>query len=205
MKQITSPRRASKGVSSEAIQAPSQGGPAGAEFQAVMGLDVGDKETHFCMLDPGGEFVAEGAVVTSDRGLRSLLAGRPRMRVALEAGTHSGWIGRLVERLGHESIVANPRALGLISKSDSKNDRNDARMLARLAVAGPELLAPVRPRSAKTQCDLAWVRSREVAVEARTKIVNAVRGGSSRPAASDCLSARRRPSGRKPKRSARKH
>ena len=176
MKQITSPRRASKGVSSEAIQAPSQGGPAGAEFQAVMGLDVGDKETHFCMLDPGGEFVAEGAVVTSDRGLRSLLAGRPRLRVALEAGTHSGWIGRLVERLGHESIVANPRQLALISQSDSKNDRNDARMLARLAVAGPELLAPVRPRSAKTQCDLAWVRSREVAVEARTKIVNAVRG-----------------------------
>ena len=54
MKQITSPRRASKGVSSEAIQAPSQGGPAGAEFQAVMGLDVGDKQTHFCMLDQIG-------------------------------------------------------------------------------------------------------------------------------------------------------
>src|ERR1035438_277138 len=125
MKQITSPRRARQGVFSEELQPRAGVPPAGAEFQAVMGLDVGDKQTHFCMLDPGGEFVAEGAVVTSDRGLRSLLAGRPRLRVALEAGTHSGWIGRLVERLGHESIVANPRALGLISKSDSKNDRND--------------------------------------------------------------------------------
>jgi transposase len=176
MKQITSPRRARQGVFSEEFRTRAGVPPAGGELHAVMGLDVGDKQTHFCMLDPSGEFVAEGAVVTSDAGLRSLLAGRPRMRVALEAGTHSGWIGRLVERLGHELIVANPRQLALISKSDSKNDRNDARMLAQLAVTGPELLAPVRPRSAKTQCDLAWVRSREVAVEARTKIINAVRG-----------------------------
>jgi len=176
MKKITSPRPARKGVPSESVQALAAVRPAAEECYAVMGLDVGDKETHFCMLDPGGEFVAEGAVVTSDKGLRSLLAGRPRLRVVLEAGTHSGWIGRSAQALGHELIVANPRNLRLISRSDSKNDRNDARMLAHIAAAGPELLAAVQPRSAKTQQDLAWVRAREVAVEARTKIVNAVRG-----------------------------
>jgi transposase len=176
MKEITSPRPARKGVSSKAVQTFTEVRPATEECYAVVGLDVGDKETHFCMLDAGGEFVAEGAVVTSDKGLRSLLADRPRLRVVLEAGTHSGWIGRLAQALGHEGIVANPRNLRLISRSDSKNDRNDARMLAHIAVAGPELLSPVQPRSAKTQQDLAWVRAREVAVEARTKIVNAVRG-----------------------------
>jgi len=176
MKKITSPRPARKGVPRESVQTLAAVRPTTEECHAVMGLDVGDKETHFCMLDPGGEFVAEGAVVTSDKGLRSLLAGRPRLRVVLEAGTHSGWIGRLAQALGHELIVANPRNLRLISRSDSKNDRNDARMLAHIAVAGPELLSPVQPRSAKTQQDLAWVRAREVAVEARTKIVNAVRG-----------------------------
>ena len=176
MKMIINPKPARKGVSSEAIQKPADGGTADNEFHAVLGLDVGDRETHFCMLGPGGGFVAEGVVVTSENGLRSLLAGRPRSRVVLEAGTHSGWIGRLVETSGHELIVANPRHLALISQSDTKNDRNDARLLARMAVADPELLSPVRPRSAKTQQDLAWVRAREVAVEARTKIVNAVRG-----------------------------
>lgn len=176
MKKITSPRPARKGVPSESVQTLAAARPTTAECHAVMGLDVGDKETHFCMLDSGGEFVAEGAVVTSDKGLRSLLAGRPRLRVVLESGTHSGWIGRLAQALGHELIVANPRNLRLISRSDSKNDRNDARMLAHIAVTGPELLSPVQPRSAKTQQDLAWVRAREVAVEARTKIVNAVRG-----------------------------
>jgi len=176
MKKITSPRPARKRVPSESVQTLAAVRPAAEECNAVMGLDVGDKETHFCMLDPGGEFVTEGAVVTSEKGLRSLLAGRPRLRVVLEAGTHSGWIGRLAQALGHELIVANPRNLRLISRSDSKNDRNDARMLAHIATAGPELLSPVQPRSAKTQQDLAWVRAREVAVEARTKIVNAVRG-----------------------------
>ena len=128
------------GVPRESVQTLAAVRPATEECHAVMGLDVGDKETHFCMLDPGGEFVAEGAVVTSDKGLRSLLAGRPRLRVVLEAGTHSGWIGRLAQALGHELIVANPRNLRLISRSDSKNDRNDARMLAHIAVAGPELI-----------------------------------------------------------------
>ena len=94
MKKITSPRPARKGVPSESVQTLAAVRPPAEECHAVMGLDVGDKETHFCMLDPGGEFVAEGAVVTSDKGLRSLLAGRPRLRVVLEAGTHSGWIGR---------------------------------------------------------------------------------------------------------------
>jgi hypothetical protein len=38
----------------------------------------------------------------------------------MEAGTHSGWISRLLD---HEVIVANPRQLLLIAESDSKNDR----------------------------------------------------------------------------------
>ncbi|HSW51232.1 MAG TPA: hypothetical protein VLH09_13700, partial [Bryobacteraceae bacterium] len=126
MKKITGPRPARNGVPSESVQTLATEKPAEQECHPVMGLDVGGRETHFCMLDPYGESVAEGAVVTSGKGLRSLLAGRPRLRVVLEAGTHSGWIGRL----------------------------------AHMAVAGPELLSPVQPRSAKTQQDLAWVRAR---------------------------------------------
>jgi transposase len=98
------------------------------------------------------------------------------MRIALEAGTHSPWVSRLWIALGHEVLVANPRKLRLIAESDAKHDRADARLLARLAHVGPALLSPIHSRSAQTQIDLALIRAREVAVQTRTKIVNAVRG-----------------------------
>jgi len=34
---------------------------------------------------------------------------RPRRRIALETGTHSPWISRLLSELGHEVIVAHAR------------------------------------------------------------------------------------------------
>jgi transposase len=94
----------------------------------------------------------------------------------LEAGTHSPWISRLLVALGHETLVANARKLRLIAESDAKHDRADAHLLARLAHVGPTLLSPIHVRSAQTQHDLTLIRAREVAVQARTKIVNAVRG-----------------------------
>jgi transposase len=105
-----------------------------------------------------------------------LFEGKGRMRIALEAGTHSPWISRLLMALGHEVLVANPRKLRLIAESNAKHDRADARLLAQLALVGPALLSPIHTRSAQTQIDLTVVRAREVAVQTRTKIVNAVRG-----------------------------
>jgi transposase len=34
--------------------------------------------------------------------------------MALEVGTHSPWVSRLLKSLGHEVYVANPRQLKLI-------------------------------------------------------------------------------------------
>src|SRR5262249_10103235 len=118
----------------------------------------------------------EGAVATREAPLRVQFEGKARMRIALEAGAHSPWISRLLVELGHDVIVANPRNVRMISQNDSKNDPGDARLLARLAHLGPELLSPIQQRSEKTQVDLALVRARDVAVQSRTKIVNAVRG-----------------------------
>jgi hypothetical protein len=36
------------------------------------------------------------------------------MRIAIEAGTHSPWVSRLLEECGHEVLVANARKLRLI-------------------------------------------------------------------------------------------
>jgi transposase len=145
-------------------------------YHAVVGLDVGDRQSHYCVLDLAGTVVAEGTVATKEAALRVVFEGKGRMRIALEAGTHSPWISRLLVALGHEVLVANPRKLRLIAESDAKHDRADAQLLARLAHVGPTLLSPIHVRSAQTQIDLALIRAREVAVQTRTKIVNAVRG-----------------------------
>jgi transposase len=99
----------------------------------------------------------------------------PRSRIALEIGTHSPWISRLLNELGHEVIVANARKVRLIGESRKKDDRLDAQTLARLARIDPELLYPVKHRSAKAQADLTLIRARAGLVRARTALVNTAR------------------------------
>src|SRR3990170_4423137 len=127
---------------------PTEGGAASvmARSQAVVGLDVGDRRSHYCVLDGTGAVVAEGDVKTTSTSLAVLFEGKGRMRIALEAGTHSPWISRLLAGFGHEVLVANPRKVRLIAENDGKHDRADAHLLARLAHVGPTLLAPIQSR-----------------------------------------------------------
>lgn len=92
--------------------------------------------------------------------LQRHFAGCERMRMALETGTHSPWISRVLEELGHEVIVANARKLESITHNRTKNDRRDAEPLARLAHADAKLLSPVRHRSVERQRDLNLIRAR---------------------------------------------
>jgi len=89
------------------------------------------------------------------------------MRIALECGTHSPWISRLLKKLGHQVIVANARKIPAITGSESKNDRNDAELLARFAAHDPKLLSPVQHRSLQRQQDLNLIQVRSTLVRAR--------------------------------------
>ena len=104
------------------------------------------------------------------------MGSKPRSRMALEVGTHSPWVSRYLADLGHEVVVANPRRVRLISDSTRKDDRLDAKTLARLARIDPELLSPIRHRSEQAQADLMVIRARAALVEARTMLVNSARG-----------------------------
>ena len=146
-------------------------------LKEIVGLDVGDKQSVFCALDnASGDLVEEGRVPTTKKGLKTAFRRRERARVALEAGTHSAWIADVLEELGHEVLVANPRELERITKSDRKNDRNDAELLARLARVDAKLLSPIRHRPKELRADLAIIRARDALVQTRTKLINAVRG-----------------------------
>src|SRR5712675_139181 len=100
----------------------------------------------------------------------------PRSRIALETGTHSPWVSRLLSKLGHEVIVAHARNVRLIGESRKKDDRLDAQTPGRLARIDPQLLSPVKHRSAKAQADLTVIRARAGLVRARTALVNTARG-----------------------------
>ena len=142
----------------------------------TVGLDVGDRYTHIHALGAGGEVLRERRVRTAAAALGAALTGLPRSRVVLEAGSRSPWLSRVVAELGHEVVVANPRQVALIARSQRKTDRLDAEWLARLGRFDPELLAPIRHRSEQSQHDLAVVRARDALVRTRTLLINHVRG-----------------------------
>ena len=142
----------------------------------TIGLDLGDKTSRYCVLNEEGKVVLERSVGSTKKAITQVFGAIPRCRIAMEVGTHSPWISRLLERLGHEVIVANARQVKLISHSSRKNDRLDAQMLARLARVDPQLLRPIRHRSEQAQGQLMVIRVRAALVEARTGLVNAARG-----------------------------
>ena len=147
-----------------------------AEKKYTVGLDLGDRWSWYCVLDEHAEVVFEHKVSTTSKALREVFGAMPHSRVALETGTHSPWISRLMKELGHEVIVAQARKVRLIGESRKKDDRLDARTLARLARVDPELLGPIQHRGARTQADLIVIRARAGLVRARTALINAARG-----------------------------
>jgi transposase len=142
----------------------------------TIGIDLGDQSSRYCILDEAGEVVSEGQVPTTKAGLDSLFAKMASSRIALEVGTHSPWVSRQLAAMGHEVIVANAHKVKLITQSVRKNDRIDARQLARLARVDPKLLSPIRHRGEQAQRDLAVIRGRAELMESRTQLINSARG-----------------------------
>src|SRR5450432_2018788 len=142
----------------------------------TIGFDLGDRSSWYCVLDEAGRVLLEQKVSTTPKTMQEVFGGMPRTRIALETGMHSPWISRMLSELGHEVIVAHARKVRLIGESRKKDDRLDAQTLARLARIDPELLSPVKHRSAKAQADLTVIRARAGLVRARTALVNTARG-----------------------------
>ena len=142
----------------------------------TIGLDLGDRSSWYCVLDEAGKIRLEQRVSTTPKAMGEVFGGMPHCRIALETGMHSPWVSRLLSQLGHEVIVAHARNVRLIGESRKKDDRLDAQTLARLARIDPQLLCPVKHRSAQAQADLMVIRARAGLVRARTALVNTARG-----------------------------
>jgi len=140
------------------------------------GLDLGDRTTHRCTVDAGRRVTVRGRFATTRDSLQREFGGIDPQRIVIEAGSQSLWVSHLLRELGHEVMVVDPRRVQKLVAGNRKTDRRDAESLARLAMGVPELLGAAHHRSFETQADLSLLRSRDILVRMRTKLVLHVRG-----------------------------
>ena len=143
------------------------------------GLDISQKTIEIFALK-GEKGVSCGKISNTQKSLNEFFDKIPvspeSIVVTLETGTHSAWIGRLLNARGYDVIIAHARDLAFIYKSDKKSDRIDAEKLARVARADKKLLHPVKLMDTKRQEDLLAIKARDFLVRERTGIINAIRG-----------------------------
>ena len=151
------------------------------EYNTTIGVDVSDKTSKICVMAklPGGErrIVVETTCATTKAGFEETFSKFDRSwPVVFETGTHCRWMDKCFRGIGFKDIIANPGKIPSITKSNKKNDRNDARELARLAIADPEMLHPVFLRDEIFQKMLRYHHARNMLVSQRTQTINQIRG-----------------------------
>jgi transposase len=142
----------------------------------VVGVDLGDRKSHYCTLNNLGKVASEGSLPSTPTDFYQRFAKLPPSLIALEVGTHSRWASKVLKTCGHEVVVANTARVRLIHQNTRKSDRFDAKALAKLARVDCELLSPIQHRSDDAQARLAIIRARDLLVRTRSSVMNCVRG-----------------------------
>jgi len=70
-------------------------------------------------LDEAGKIILEQKVPTTPEAIKQTFGKIPRSLIALETGTHSPWVSRLLTALGHQVIVARTKS-GMDHQEQSK-------------------------------------------------------------------------------------
>jgi len=127
-----------------------------------VGLDVSLKETHLCVLAPGGRIVARGCVATDPLALSIWLGEHApgASVVVLETGGLSSWLAGELVALGVPAVIVDARlAKKALSGRANKSDANDAEGLAWLALTGWYRRVAVKSEAARIRRSLLVARS----------------------------------------------
>jgi predicted NBD/HSP70 family sugar kinase len=65
----------------------------------TIGLDLGDRWSFYCVLDEAGKVILEQKLPTTPEATKQTFERIPRSLIALETGTHSPWVSRLLRDL----------------------------------------------------------------------------------------------------------
>jgi transposase len=137
------------------------------------GFDLGKKSSQFCIMNDAREIASEKRVASTEQALRRAFGLRERMKIVIEASTKAFWVADVLEALGHEVVVVDPRRTKAIGSALIKHDKLDARVLATLCAAN--VLAPVNRPPRQVRFDRMPVVVRDGLVRARTQLINLVR------------------------------
>ena len=149
---------------------------ANAQMNLTVGLDLGDRTSRTYIVDPAGECAGTATIPTTRQAVQRYFGQRAACRVVLEVGTHSAWVARELSAMGHDVVVSNPSATYGPRRRRKRNDALDAEFLARQGRADIQLLHPITHRPLEAQQQLATLRARDQLVQARTRLINHVRG-----------------------------
>jgi len=138
-------------------------------------IDLGSRESQICVRSADGQILEERRVGTLSLG--KYLAKRPKSRVVVEACAEAFVVADAAMTVGHEAVVVPSSLAPSLGVGDRgiKNDTRDARNLSEASCRMsklPSVHVPVKKsRDRKSMCGM-----REGLVEARTKLINTVRG-----------------------------
>lgn len=137
-------------------------------------IDLGGRESQICIRAADQSVLLERRCATG--ALERFLKGRPRSRVIVETSAEAFAVADGALRCGHEVRVVSAnlvRELGVGARK-LKNDRRDAQKLSEVScrVDLPSIHIPsAQARERKAMCG-----ARDALVQARTQLVNVVRG-----------------------------
>ena len=81
------------------------------------GIDLHQKSSQVTVVDEEGEVLERATIPTTRAGLERWFGSRARMRILVEASGSSPWVVRVLQELGHEVDVIDPRRVRLIAQS----------------------------------------------------------------------------------------
>ena len=139
-----------------------------------LAIDLGGRESVFCLRNQDGSIAEEGRVVTHNLG--AFLARRRPCRVILETCSEAFAVADSSIAAGHDTRVVPSRIVRALGVGDRrlKNDQRDTHALS--AASCRSELPSVHVRSVVSRELQALHRMREELVACRTKLINGVRG-----------------------------
>ena len=145
------------------------------ENNITIGMDLGDRDHVVVVMDEKGKEIEMKTIRNTELSLRKFFSRYKEATVAIEAGTHSPWISRLLKEIGCTVYVGNPRKLRIIWDCNDKSDLRDARILAMVCRVEPRLLWPITHKDRQAYADLGIIKARDTLVQNRVRMINHIR------------------------------
>ena len=151
-------------------------------FDYYVGLDVSQKTTSICVIDPLGKKLCEGKSLTRPEDIRGWLRNRiedgKALKIGLEAGNMSSWLYSGLTKMGLDVVCMETfQAHRFLATYRNKTDKNDARGLAQLVrMGGEDFLKVVTIRSQASQETRVLLAMRDHLVSQKVSLENHIAG-----------------------------